>query len=140
MQKNEIKVPLPYLLQEIDRKILQSGEFDIIYRFFIDSSNQTYLHLWQNEESKKNKKTDFNIERFQLSNETWVFEWKKKGSLKCAQISEDYIPFKSKGSPLMIMQSQKDKEAYQYFYEYLRGLSSENLPELSFIRRAFESN
>ncbi len=132
---------LQYPLQEIDRKILQGGEFDIVYRFFVDSSNQVYLHLWQDAESKKNtRRDDLNIERFQLSNETWSFEWKQKESLKCARISEDYIPFKAKGSPLMIMQSQKDEEAYQYFREYLRGVSSENLPELSFIRQIFQGN
>ena len=125
-------------LHEVDRKILQKPkEGDIVYRFFIDSSEKVYLHLWQLAKIKENKQKRFGIQKFQLSNEKWAFKWTQNSKLKFAHISEDNIPLKPKASPLMIMQQTKDQGAYGYFQRYLRRHSSEDIPELNFLKNMF---
>ena len=125
-------------LREIDRAILQKQQSGLVYRFFIDAEQRIYLHLWQRLEFEKDQKCSFGVEKFQLSNESWAFEWKKNSSLKFAQISEKNIPYKPKASPLMIMQSEKDDEAYDYFKHYLEENSMDCLPELSFLKEMFK--
>ncbi len=128
-------------LEEINRKLLQEQQSGFVYRFFIDSSKRIYLHLWQKLEFAEDQEHSFGIEKFQLSNEDWAFEWKKGSSLKYAQISETHIPCKPKASPLMIMQSEKNAEAHDYFSNYLRGSSMDvALPEINFLREIFKAS
>ena len=122
-------------LREIDRKILQKQQSGLVYRFFIDAEQKIYLHLWQRLEFEKDQECSFGVEKFQLSNENWAFEWKKNSSLKCAQISEKNIPHKPKASPLMIMQSEKNDEAYDYFKHYLEENSMEAPSRAEFPER-----
>ena len=126
------------MVTEVDKKILQRKNKGLIYRFFMDAKNRMYLHLWQNAQKEKDPESNFGIERFQLSNDQWAFEWAKDSVLKCAQISEDHDPSKIKPSPLMLMQSQIDQDSFLVFQKYLKMISPKEVPEAAFISNIFK--
>ena len=122
---------------EVNRKFLQKKDKNLLYRFFMDAKNRMYLHLWQNAQKEKDPESNFGIERFQLSNDLWAFEWSKKSALKFAQISEDHDPSKIKPSPLMLMQSRGNRNSFSAFRKYLKSIPSKEIPEIVFISSIF---
>ena len=125
-------------LIEIDQKVLKQEQKNIVYRFFQDIHHSINLFLWQLQNHPVSG--DFGIQKFQFSYREHILELKAGGALKYGMVDEGENPTSIKRSPVMILQTELSKKAFDFLTWYIDQIELSFLPEKSYIEKVFKEH
>jgi hypothetical protein len=97
---------------EVKQELLQKENKDLIMRFFMDTKNNTNLHIWTDPEG--------NMERFQLSNPMHIIEWKRSSGFLTGNLDDGESKVGFKASPIMKMDNAKDQQMVKKFVDIIQ--------------------